>query len=101
MAKKEGQPEQNQYRFAFAIPTDLEIKPGGGARVYGEIVASDEEVAKILRDEMQKEVGADVTLETEERERSSSFAFGSWDMCRWNPLGPRKNWGPPPDPSRN
>ena len=101
MAEKEGHPEQNQDRFAFAIPTEVEIKPGGQERVYGEIVASDEETAMMLREKMQEEVGADVTLETEERGRSSSFGFSSlkW-RSPWNPPGPKKNWGPP-DPSRN
>lgn len=94
----------SEERFAFARPLEAEINSDGSLGVFFQMRGSDSEAIETLKGIMDQELGSegtDISIEDYRKRSGSVFGFSSsrWNSS-WEPQGPIKNWGPPPEDPR-
>ena len=99
----EKEPQDKLPKFAFAVPVDEVVDSAGSRHIHLTTVGTDQETVNEMVEEMKKELPGELREAPEScRKLSSTFGFSSsyW-KSPWNPTGPKKNWGPPKNPSLN
>lgn len=92
-------------RYADATLIEAAVNSDGSAEVIYRVDSSDEEMGKAITREMDEHYGVEGrVMSLQEYKKKSFFGFSAsdWQMCDWEPEGPKKNWRvPPKDPSLN
>lgn len=87
--------------WAEIIDVTQQIHSNGTESLHVEAVSTDPNLGDILVSQFEGEVACQSVEPIDDRS-ASTFALSSkrWSSP-WNPPGPKKNWGSPPDPSLN
>lgn len=106
MAKKERH-SQDIHERAMIVNAEAEVNKHGVESVLVDVVTETQEDIQEYRQHLEKITGAPVEIVRSRRvddphgsRNTFGFSEKGWNSP-WNPPGPKKNWGPPPDPSLN
>jgi hypothetical protein len=100
MSEREGETEDNQELVLFQ-GIEQSITPKG-TETYGRVYGIEEDEIEETQERFEDLFGGKMTIFKQGDPRTNSFFFSSkkWNS-NWNPEGPKKNYGPPKDPSQN
>ena len=88
----QGPDNTPKIEMTMGIPVEQIIKGDGTAETSLRFVGTSQEAIDKAIDVVVEEFGGRI----EEPSKGASFGFTKWNSP-WNPEGPKRNWGPPPD----